>query len=136
MVDCPYCNAEVHVESENIRDEFRETCGVCDREFIVYLDWSLSSEPLPAKSSDPDIHRGRYHHPDCNYWKWDWRYSWAVSDCNCEEVAGPTEPDKDTSPAQEATQVFREKYREALTEQDNGAIASRIAQGQQERKPR
>jgi hypothetical protein len=30
----------------------------------------------------------KYHHPDCNYWKWDWRYSWDVTDCNCESVAG------------------------------------------------
>lgn len=23
------------------------------------------------------------HHPDCNYWKWDWRYSWSPTDCTC-----------------------------------------------------
>jgi hypothetical protein len=33
-----------------------------------------------------------FHHPDCNYWKWDWRFSWHKSDCNCIEVSGPTEP--------------------------------------------
>jgi DNA repair exonuclease SbcCD ATPase subunit len=31
----------------------------------------------------------KYHHPDCNWWKWDWRYSWDVTDCNCDKVAGP-----------------------------------------------
>ena len=31
----------------------------------------------------------RYHHPDCNWWKWDWLYSWDVTDCNCSQVAAP-----------------------------------------------
>lgn len=31
----------------------------------------------------------KFHHPDCNWWKWDWRYSWHKTDCNCEQVAGP-----------------------------------------------
>jgi len=30
-----------------------------------------------------------FHHPDCNWWKWDWQYSWDVTDCNCDEVAAP-----------------------------------------------
>jgi len=36
-----------------------------------------------------------YHHPDCNYWKWDWQYSWDVTDCNCDEVAGPLQEKTD-----------------------------------------
>lgn len=39
----------------------------------------------------PDIHRGKYHHPDCNYWKWDWEHSWDATDCNCEDVGGAVE---------------------------------------------
>ncbi len=31
------------------------------------------------------------HHPDCNYWTWDWQYSWAETDCNCEEFNTPPE---------------------------------------------
>lgn len=27
------------------------------------------------------------HEPDCNYWQWDWRYSWHVSDCSCKRIA-------------------------------------------------
>lgn len=34
----------------------------------------------------------KYHHPDCNYWKWDRRFSWDTTDCTCEAVAGPTAP--------------------------------------------
>ncbi len=49
----------------------------------------LTSQPDKQESG---IHRGRYHHPDCNYWKWDWRYSWDSTDCNCEDVVGPVEP--------------------------------------------
>jgi len=36
----------------------------------------------------------KYHHPDCNWWKWDWRYSWDATDCNCDDVAVPPEPPK------------------------------------------
>ena len=28
----------------------------------------------------------KYHHPDCNWWKWDWRFSWDKTDCNCDSV--------------------------------------------------
>jgi hypothetical protein len=31
----------------------------------------------------------KYHHPDCNWWKWEQGYSWDVTDCNCDKVAGP-----------------------------------------------
>ena len=31
-----------------------------------------------------------FHHPDCNWWKWDWRYSWSEYDCTCDKVAGPS----------------------------------------------
>ena len=31
-----------------------------------------------------------FHHPDCNWWKWDFRYSWDKTDCNCAECCGPT----------------------------------------------
>jgi len=48
-----------------------------------------------ALDKEPNIHRGQYHHPDCGYWRWDWRYSWDATDCNCEDVAGPTDPDKE-----------------------------------------
>ncbi len=52
----------------------------------------LKAAPKPVvEGQEPDIHIGRYHHPDCNYWQWDWRYSWAPTDCNCEDVAGPIE---------------------------------------------
>ncbi len=27
-----------------------------------------------------------YHHPDCNWWTWDWKYSWSPSDCTCNQV--------------------------------------------------
>jgi hypothetical protein len=27
-----------------------------------------------------------HHHPDCNWWKWDWRYSWSELDCTCAKV--------------------------------------------------
>ena len=33
-----------------------------------------------------------YHHLNCNYWKWNWAYSFAPSDCNCVEVAAIPEP--------------------------------------------
>ena len=32
----------------------------------------------------------KYHHPDCNWWKWDWRYSWDKTDCICDDAAGPS----------------------------------------------
>jgi len=34
--------------------------------------------------------RPGYHHPDCNYWKWDWRFSWHETDCTCDDVCGPS----------------------------------------------
>lgn len=54
MVDCPYCGAENHVESEEIRDEFETVCGSCDKTMVVYLDWSLSAEKLPAPEGRDD----------------------------------------------------------------------------------
>jgi transposase-like protein len=47
MVDCPYCGSDVHVENENIRDEFEEQCASCNRKFKVFLNWNLFSEALP-----------------------------------------------------------------------------------------
>ena len=44
------------------------------------------NEKLIAKVEDLEA-GPRYHHPDCNWWKWDWRYSWDVTDCNCDKVA-------------------------------------------------
>lgn len=50
------------------------------------------NEKLIAKVEDLEaIHP--YHHPDCNWWKWDWRYSWDVTDCNCDKVAALKETD-------------------------------------------
>jgi len=42
-----------------------------------------------------ELERPGFHHPDCNWWKWDWRYSWDETDCTCEAVAGPPEPPKE-----------------------------------------
>jgi hypothetical protein len=33
------------------------------------------------------------HHPDCNYWSWDWRFSWAPTDCTCEKVGAALKGD-------------------------------------------
>jgi len=30
--------------------------------------------------------RGTNHHPDCKFWKWNWEYSWDVTDCTCSKV--------------------------------------------------
>lgn len=49
MPDCPYCNEEIHVESEDIRDVFDYWCGHCDKKVVIELDWSLH-----ARKPDPD----------------------------------------------------------------------------------
>ena len=25
------------------------------------------------------------HDPECDYWRWDWKYSWHISDCTCDK---------------------------------------------------
>ena len=52
-------------------------------------------EALEARVEELEL-GPRYHHPDCNWWKWDWRYSWHKSDCNCKTVESPTDPSSET----------------------------------------
>lgn len=91
-----------HLEHENatMQDEIERLTA--EKDIAVEYGKVSDSEATLANAriaklegENENIHRGQYHHPDCNYWKWDWRYSWSPTDCNCDEVCGPTEPTDD-----------------------------------------
>jgi len=106
---CRMLDENRHLIAENIRKDTALT-EIAELGGDI-LSVTIAKEALPtasAKQNKPatyeqgfedgmlsykhNIHCGRYHHPDCNYWKWDWRNSWDATDCNCDEVAGPVEP--------------------------------------------
>ena len=66
-----------------------------------------------------------YHHPDCNYWRWDWRYSWDDSDCNCDKVAGPEEaPAPDDEPTTKSESISSQ-----LVDDELARLEREIAEG-------
>lgn len=79
------------LEGTLIQQRLRKVSSIFDHAILCneaadLIDW-LSKERdsmIEQLQDSDDIHQGRYHHPDCNYWKWDWRYSWSSTDCNCE----------------------------------------------------
>ena len=76
---CPKCGGSGFLPDLGISSG-GVTCHACGGQGILYpAVWFAAPAP-----SGP-----HYHHPDCNYWKWDWRYSWDDTDCNCDKVVGP-----------------------------------------------
>ena len=67
------------------------TSLICDRlnqlskdpDFKAMGDNEILSEA--AKRLD-NLHNAHLHHPDCAYWAWDWKNSWAETDCTCDSV--------------------------------------------------
>ncbi|GEM_PF-4549955 len=48
-------------------------------------EWNKRS--LMDDANNRRIDAGR-HYPECNYWGWDWGFSWDVTDCTCPHVEG------------------------------------------------
>lgn len=104
------CNKEQKMTDliERLRNgavnEFADYGNLCDDaadelERLQKVEWSRLDGDSYYEGHIGDLERRieeleampKYHHPDCNWWKWDWRYSWDTTDCNCDAVAGPTE---------------------------------------------
>jgi len=102
-VRCPDCDVYIETDTSGPHIEKWNTRAVCsscgNTPLFDDIDLALYGKGEPKTIQElRDYHQTimdqtnvsdrEQHHPDCNWWKWDWRYSWDVTDCNC-EVVGP-----------------------------------------------
>ena len=64
---------QVHYANQSVDDY----CSEFDETFKA-----LKAERKYAAELEAQI-KAANHDPECDYWRWDWKYSWHISDCTC-----------------------------------------------------